>query len=140
VECKRLGFTTKARWNLNEEYVISGIQRFRSSKYRYGMHMAEGIMIGYVQSMGLPEVYADVTKHAAATGTPPPVLAARGWQSRSVTDLAHQFDRGFPVSPFHLTHLWLDIQDIPTRPRTAPPTKKPKPQRTKKRAQANGRH
>jgi hypothetical protein len=123
VECKRLGFPTKARWNLNKGYVDRGIQRFRSSEHCYGVHMAEGAMIGYVQSMGLSEVYAEVCQHATAVSTPPLVLAEHGWQPRGVTEFVHRFDRDFPISPFHLIHLWLDIQDIPVRPQTALPTR-----------------
>lgn len=136
IECKRLGYPTKARWNLNEVYVTHGIQRFRTTGHHYGMHMAEGAMVGYVQSMGLKEVFVEVCRHAAAVSAPPLVLAAEGWNSRGVTELGHQFARDFPISPFYLTHLWLDIQDIPVRPPT-PRAKRPKrskPQRLAKRA------
>lgn len=119
IECKRLGNATAAKWNLNEQYVISGILRFCSLTHCYGMHMHEGAMIGYVQSMGLCAAHADVCRHAAAQNTPPPLLTTHGWQPAGVSELGHQFVRNFPVSPFHLTHLWLDIQDIPVRPPVA---------------------
>ncbi|MDC3989009.1 hypothetical protein [Polyangium jinanense] len=117
VECKRLGFTTSAGWNLNEQYVVGGVERFRSPDHRYGVHLADGAMIGYVQSMGLPAAHAEVCQHLfIAGGLPPLMLSVDGWQQKGISELYQGFQRNFPVSPFRLTHLWLDIQDIPKTP------------------------
>ena len=51
IECKRVGKTTRSGWNLNQQYVISGIARFRSEVWSYGKHMAEGAMIAFIQSI-----------------------------------------------------------------------------------------
>jgi hypothetical protein len=95
-------------------------------------------MVGYVQSMGLKEVFAEVCRYTAAVSAPPLVLAAEGWQPRGITELGHHFDRDFPISPFHLTHLWLDIQDIPFRPST-PRAKRPKRSKPQRRAKRSPR-
>src|SRR5580700_9532229 len=111
VEFKRLGSPTPTRRDLNEEYISHGVERFRSLEHRYGMHMSEGLMIAYLQSMGLQAVYAEVCRHAVAMKFPPLVLAASGWQPKGVTELFHHFERDFPlISPFGLRHFWVDIQ------------------------------
>lgn len=114
IECKRLGSPTTSGRKLNEQYVIGGIERFRSTDHRYGMHTADGLMIGYVQSMGLAAVHSEVCRHAAAKGIPAVALSLNGWQQKGVSELEHAFMRSFPSSPFQLTHLWLDMQDIGT--------------------------
>ena len=136
IECKRLGFPPSPGWKLNEQYVIDGIERFRSTTHRYGMHTAEGLMIGYVQSMGLAAVHSEVCHHAAAKGIPGVVLSPTGWQQEGVSELEHAFQRSFLLSPFHLTHLWLDMQDVPSLSRTAPARKPSKKsvQRSRKNA------
>lgn len=133
VECKRLGSPSKARFNFNEEYVVSGILRFKSRDHRYGAQMTEGAMIGYVQSMGLEAVHKEVCNHVKTHRTPALVLLPPGWQPRKITQLAHQLGRSFPVSPFRLTHLWLDIQDVPIR------SCAPKPRKAHKKARAGKR-
>lgn len=120
IECKRLGSPPSPGWKLNEQYVIGGIERFRSTDHRYGMHTADGLMIGYVQSMGLAAVHSEVCQHAAAKGIPGVDLSPIGWQQKGVSELEHTFQRSFLLSPFHLTHLWLDMQDIPSLSRPAP--------------------
>lgn len=130
IECKRLGSPTSSGWKLNEQYVIGGIERFRSAVHLYGLHMAEGLMIGYVQSMGLAAVHSEVCRHAAAKGIPAVALSPTGWQQKGVSELEHAFQRSFLLSPFHLTHLWLDMQDIPSLSRTGAartPSKKSAP-------------
>lgn len=131
VECKRLGLPPSPRWKLNEQYVVSGIARFRSPTYQYGMHLGEGAMIAYVQNMDISAAHAEVCGHAAAANMPALLLTAEGWRPGGVTYLAHGFDRAFPVSPFHLTHLWLDIHDVPVRARATPPKKVGKKTRAK---------
>jgi hypothetical protein len=127
VECKRLGRPVETGWCPNEYYVTRGIERFRSLGHKYGLHMSEGAMIGWLQSMRLPDVHADVCRYAVANHMPPPVVASSGWQPCGVTELTQRLERDFPLSPFDLTHLWCDIQDI--RVTVPTPAAPPRPDR-----------
>jgi hypothetical protein len=123
IECKRLGRTTRSGWNLNEQYVIGGVHRFRSPLCRYGNHMQEGMMIGFVQDMEMETIHGIVNQQLAAHGIP--ILSLQGeWAETGITMLNHEFERSFPKSPFLLIHRWLDLRDIPKAP------VKPKPKRT----------
>lgn len=112
IECKRLGQTTASRWNLNEQYVISGIHRFRSTEWKYGLRMSEGMMIGFVQDMDMPTIL-DVVNDYAATASLPSLELEIDFVSAGVSRLNHAFDRPFSQSPFKLHHQWVDLLDIP---------------------------
>lgn len=114
VECKRLGNPTSSSWILNKQYVIGGIMRFSSLTHRYGNQMAEGAMIALVQSMEFTAIHDEVNTHAQAAGHPNLTLSSDGWQARGISQLEHEFPRSFPITPFRLTHLWLDIRDVPS--------------------------
>lgn len=125
IECKRLGQTTPSRWDLNEQYVISGIHRFHSAEWKYGLHMSEGMMIGFVQDMDLNAIL-DVTNAHLTTRSQPQLKLEMPFVSAGVSRLAHLFERSFHQSPFTLLHLWLDVRNVPKsakvaiRPKTAP--------------------
>jgi len=115
IECKRLGSTTRSGWNLNEQYVIGGVHRFRSPQCRYGNHIHEGMMIGFVQDMELKTIHGIVNGHLAAHSIPTLRLREE-FTEFGITELDHEFERPFPKSPFFLIHRWLDIRDIPKPP------------------------
>lgn len=62
VECKRLG-KTKGSWNLNENYVIDGIDRFDSNSHEYGKRAHSGMMIGYIVNMEANDILDKVNEH-----------------------------------------------------------------------------
>jgi hypothetical protein len=112
IECKRLGQTTASRWDLNEQYVISGVHRFHSTDWKYGLHMSEGMMIGFVQDMELPAILNVVNAHIATTCLPN-LKVEIPFVVTGVSRLNHEFERPFSRSPFKLLHHWIDIRDIP---------------------------
>lgn len=112
IECKRLGHTTASRWNLNEQYVISGVSRFHSAEWKYGLHMSEGMMIGFIQDMELPAILEVVNAHLAAKSLPHLQLEIPTVDA-GISRLSHEFERSIPHSPFRLIHRWLDIRDVP---------------------------
>lgn len=122
IECKRLGQTTASRWNLNEQYVVSGVHRFRSEEWKYGLHMSEGMMIGFVQDMDLPQILNVVNSHLTSASLPH-LIHASPLSAAGVSHLRHDFERLFPLSPFTLHHHWIDIRDIPKIARQAVETK-----------------
>ena len=36
---------------------------------------------------------------------------SEGWQKHSTSQLDHDLERPFPISPFHLWHFWIDLRD-----------------------------
>jgi hypothetical protein len=112
IECKRLGSKTSSGWNLNEQYVVGGVHRFRSPQWRYGNQMHEGMMIGFVQDMELHVICDTVNDHLKAHGIPKLRLQGE-WKEIGITELDHDFERSFSKSPFLLIHRWLDIRDVP---------------------------
>jgi hypothetical protein len=106
VECKRLTLASKD-WVYTEEYVRSGIARFISLGHGYGMDMASGAMVGYLQEIRLDDALAEVNAHAHADSIPPLSLNARSGEDSA--DLDHHLTRSFPESPFHLLHLWVRV-------------------------------
>jgi hypothetical protein len=119
IECKRLG-AKSGSWDLNENYVTRGVARFRLPGWRYGNHMHEGMMIGFVQDMTLDAILSVVNDHLSAHDIPELRFSGR-WAEAAITELDHQFDRPFPKSPFQLFHRWLDIRDIPKVSNLVPP-------------------
>lgn len=112
IECKRLGSTTVARWNLNEQYVIGGVMRFHSPDWRYGLHMADGMMVAFVQSMDFVAIL-NILNSQLAKNNLPTLNLKTSFQNAEISRLSHELQRSFPKSPFRLSHHWLDIRDIP---------------------------
>lgn len=117
IECKRLGQTTASGWNLNEQYVIGGIHRFRSTEWKYGLHLSDGMMIGFVQDMELSAILAVVNSHIA-TASLPCLKPEFELVTNGINRLHHEFERPFPQSPFGLHHQWIDLRDIPKATKT----------------------
>lgn len=114
IECKRLGSTTPSGWNLNQQYVTGGVRRFRSPASRYGNHMSEGMMIGFVQDMVMPDLLGAVNTHLTNESVAP-LRLERDFAANGVSELEHSFERIFPQSPFRLIHRWLDIRAVPRK-------------------------
>ena len=118
IECKRLGTTTAARWNFNEQYVIGGVMRFHSPDWRYGLHMSDGMMVAFVQSMDFVAILNILNSQLAKNELP--LLILKGtFLDTEISRLNHELQRSFPNSPFRLSHHWLDIRDIPAQAASA---------------------
>lgn len=109
IECKRLGSPPRRDWILNEEYVANGMCRFANASHRYGNRCRSGAMIGYMQSMSfdsiLTEVNDHVRKHAVGELVPKPETSC----ADRVKRLESSICRAFPISPFYLRHMWVDL-------------------------------
>jgi hypothetical protein len=114
IACKRLGAKTASGWDLNEQYVSGGIARFVSLEHKYGHHMSEGMMIGFIQSMEPTVTLSILNRHLAARALAPIQLDG-SFITDGVSCLKHELVRGFCVTPFQLAHRWLDIRKVPQR-------------------------
>ena len=107
VECKRLGTPRNADWIFNINYVRNGICRFRDPAWGYGQRFPSGAMVGYWQSMELAQVLTEVNQEAAKNGLSEIVPVS---EQKGLHHSEHSLDRTFPVSPFRLRHLWIDLR------------------------------
>ncbi len=110
VECKRLGLPTNPQWILNSNYVEHGVRRFVDPQWGYAKRFPSALMIGYWQTMDNEALLAEINDHLLAKGLPEVSLSGEGWKISSITQLSHTLVRTFPVSPFGLKHLWLDLR------------------------------
>lgn len=110
IECKRLGAPPRRDWILNEEYVANGMCRFANESHRYGNRCRSGAMVGYMQSMSFDRILADVNEHARKHGLGGLVLPATCCYCKGITRLESVIRRSFPVSPFGLRHLWVNLR------------------------------
>ena len=109
VECKRLGTPTNPQWVLNSNYVEHGVHRFVDPQWGYGKRFPSALMIGYWQTMDSDLLLAEINGYLHAKGLPEITLSSHGWRISSITQLSHTLIRSFPISPFDLKHLWLDL-------------------------------
>ena len=112
VECKRL---TQPQNHYAREYVVSGIERFRSPGHAYGKDMPKGAMIGYLQDISFNDAVRLVNKTTTAKSITPLTLVERDSSDGAV--FQHDFDRPFPMSPFVLVHIWARM-GVHARPKT----------------------
>lgn len=110
VECKRLGLPTNPQWILNSNYVEHGVGRFVDHQWGYAKRFPSALMIGYWQTMDNAVLLAEINSYLLAKGLPEVSLSGEGWKISSITQLSHTLVRTFPVSPFGLKHLWLDLR------------------------------
>ena len=110
IECKRLGSPSNSGWNFNVRYAWDGVRRFTDPDFEYGRDGASGSMVGYVESLALEEIIAEVNVALTQLGVPD--LALPPQADGSLTEMEHSFTRPFPISPFRLVHLWIDIRPI----------------------------
>ena len=109
IECKRIRNRSRS-WNYNESYVTDGVQRFIDSSKRYAIGVASGVMVGYWQDMEAGDILGEINNFAAGLGIPILILSADGWQIAAVSKFGHTLTRPFPVTPFDLGHLWVDLR------------------------------
>jgi len=110
VECKRLGVAPRADWILNQNYVEHGVVRFIDPSWSYAKRFPSAVMIGYCQSMEWDDILKEVNQAGKRRNLPPIALSIDGWRIAAVSKLQHSLVRSFPISPFRLDHLWLDIR------------------------------
>ncbi len=108
VECKRLGKPCRPDWVFNLNYVRHGICRFRDPKWAYAKSFTSGAMVGYCQSMEPAQALKEVNEEAGQNSLPH--IIPVGSPASHGQRLGHTFERSFPVSPFHLHHLWIDLR------------------------------
>jgi hypothetical protein len=109
VECKRLGHASPAGWVFNERYVTDGINRFVDVEWRYGSGVSSGAMVGYVQSSTNAAILMEVNAATTAAGVAQLTAVAMG--PGPLHELIQTLDRGFPLSPFRLQHVWVNLPD-----------------------------
>jgi hypothetical protein len=111
IECKRLGTPTRRDRVFNQNYVLHGVLRFVKPEWKYGRASSSGTMIGYIQSMELEDILAEVNAHGGQKRLPDIALSEEGWKQEGVTRLEQTLDRP-QVSPgwFQLRHMWLDMR------------------------------
>lgn len=114
VECKRLGSKTDSGWDLNEQYVTGGIARFVSPEWKYGLHMGDGMMIGFVQDSEPAAILSTINGHISRRALTPIELEG-AFVIGGVSALRHEFGRSFQISPFQLEHRWLDVRGVPQK-------------------------
>lgn len=110
IECKRLGFPPRHDWVLNEEYVANGMCRFANESHRYGNRCRSGAMIGYMQSMSFHSILSEVNEHARTYAVEELTPMQESSCDGAVKRLQSLLCRTFPVSPFHLRHMWVDLR------------------------------
>lgn len=113
VECKRLGKPSSPNWNLNQNYVNNGINRFISREHGYGKNDDTCGMIGYVQNMSFSEILDEINNEIKITAEPISILRPpkSGWTEFGVSEIEQTLMRVFAISPFVLQHFWIDLRD-----------------------------
>ena len=108
VECKRL---TSPESTYFPAYVRSGIARFINQGHGYGQEMKSGAMVGYLQKVFVDDALTGVNGVAINDHIPPLTTKHRAGETGGEFD--HDIYRSFPVSPFHLYHIWARIGPEP---------------------------
>jgi hypothetical protein len=110
VECKRLGEAI-GRWVLNANYVAQGVRRFVDASHLYGKDDSGAGMIGYVQSMAVDTIWAEVAQQLADAGLS--ALPKPGPHRGSIVlhIASHDLSRSDACSPFRLHHFWVDLRE-----------------------------
>ena len=118
IECKRLWCQASSG-----RYVKEGVCRFVSPDSRYGNGVAAGAMVGYIESLTLLQIVAQVNTTLQSLSLP--TLSKPSRPSSALIEMEHLLSRPFKVSPFRLLHFWIDIR--PTGGRTKPVGNVPQP-------------
>lgn len=109
VECKRLGQAIGA-WILNFNYVAQGVRRFVDASHLYGKDDSGGGMIGYVQSMDLNSIWAEVAQQLTDAGLAKLPKPGPHVGSTVLHSASHDLTRTDACSPFRLHHFWVDLR------------------------------
>lgn len=109
IECKLLGKPSSPSWNLNENYVTNGIQRFDCKIHEYGKRALSGMMIGYMVSMEPTAINEEVNGYLATYLKNAPLLSFNF--SQKISECEQPLIR-MNVHPknFKLIHLWVDLR------------------------------
>jgi len=108
IECKRLG---KPLSTFCKAYIAEGVCRFINVEHSYSKYSASGAMIGYIQSMEVRTILAEVNKEASKRKIPAIGLGPKGWKRKGVSRLGHELKRPkVPPAHFTLRHFWVDLQ------------------------------
>ena len=112
IECKRLGAPVRKDQIFTSLYIQKGIRQFITEEHGYAMGERSAAMVGYTQNMELEDILREVGVTASANSEPiPPLqLSSDGWQEESITELRHNLERPFPISPMQLYHFWIDLR------------------------------
>ncbi len=109
VECKRLG-KALGKWVLNVNYVAQGVRRFVDASHLYGKDDSGGGMIGYVQSMDVDAIWAEVAQQLADAGLAALPKPGPHPESTVLHSASHDLTRADAWSPFRLHHFWVDLR------------------------------
>ena len=109
VECKRLGQAT-GTWVLNVNYVAEGVRRFVDTSHLYGKDDVGGGMIGYMQSMDIDAIWAEVAEQLTEAGLAALPKPEPHYGSPVLHSALHCLDRAVGQSPFQLKHFWVDLR------------------------------
>ncbi len=109
VECKRLGQAIGA-WTFNANYVAQGVGRYIAKSHLYGKDDASGGMIGYIQSMDVDTIWAEIDHNLSSAGISvlPKLSPISGSPALHVA--SHELIRSDASSPFYLHHIWVDLR------------------------------
>jgi len=110
IECKRLGKPLRLDWIFNENYIHDGVQRFITEEHAYAKGEKAAAMVGYVQSMDLPDILSEVNTAAGAVSVALLSGPVGGWKKGGISKLEHDLTRPFHISPLYLQHFWLDCR------------------------------
>ena len=107
VECKNLTHPPSGSCSY---YVSGGIERYIKKEWSYGIHCSSGLMIAYVQTIGLQAALDGINEYARRKDIP--ILNLIGeWQKGNISTLKNEFKRPeVPISPFSLHHFWVDLR------------------------------
>ena len=106
IECKCIGFNRnpKSRWNLNQNYINDGINRFDALSHEYGKGARDGIMIGYIISSTKPDIQKQINDNL-----PTKIEKLNFVTKNKVEKVSTRFVREV-VEPTNFTmhHIWAD--------------------------------
>ena len=109
VECKRLGEAPRRDWVLNVNYSENGIRRFCDPEWAYAKQAPSGAILGYWQSMEGMKVLREVNEGCRHRSIPN-LVRIGSWASKGISTFEQELVRPFPISPFKLHHLWIDLR------------------------------
>ena len=109
IECKRLGKARRRDWIFNVNYSEYGIKRFCNPEWAYAKQAPSGAMLGYWQSMEGKDVLREVNEGCYRRSIPSLVFIGP-LCSNGISKFQQELARPFPISPFKLHHLWIDLR------------------------------
>ena len=111
IECKRLGENIKSNC-FNKNYVAKGIFRFIEKKHRYGHGVADGIMIGYIQSMKSNDIADAVNEYISESNKEeirPVTFDSQELEKNVMVHIQPVNRVEFEPNNFQLRHIWVNL-------------------------------